>query len=222
MLSFRGYSFGYYPNHKWELTCEFAPGQIYEIIGENGSGKSTVLRAIAGILSPTSGAAHLNGSPLAGLSNIGRSKTFLYVPQQPEWIFAGHTFLDHLQWLARRLAVPINPRSVLERLGEWQRILNLCQRQFSDIESDDLYLLALLEDYLLQRAVLLLDECPTFELADQQRFLGAMMYRRSLKRQTTIIARHMPFRIMAGKETVVMAVEQFRLPRQSKAEATAS
>jgi NitT/TauT family transport system ATP-binding protein len=41
-------------------------GGIVALIGPNGSGKSTLLRVIAGLLEPGSGAALLDGSPIAG------------------------------------------------------------------------------------------------------------------------------------------------------------
>jgi ABC-type multidrug transport system ATPase subunit len=37
------------------VTAEFAAGKLYVVLGENGAGKSTMLRAIAGLLRPTSG-----------------------------------------------------------------------------------------------------------------------------------------------------------------------
>jgi ABC-type nitrate/sulfonate/bicarbonate transport system ATPase subunit len=41
-------------------------GGIVALIGPNGSGKSTLLRVIAGLLTPTSGAALIDGVPIAG------------------------------------------------------------------------------------------------------------------------------------------------------------
>jgi ABC-type polysaccharide/polyol phosphate transport system ATPase subunit len=43
-------------------------GEIYGIIGKNGSGKSTMLRAIAGIFSPDSGSVDLHGNSISLLS----------------------------------------------------------------------------------------------------------------------------------------------------------
>ena len=37
------------------ITAEFAAGKLYVVLGENGAGKSTMLRAIAGLLQPTRG-----------------------------------------------------------------------------------------------------------------------------------------------------------------------
>ena len=44
-----------------ELSFTVEPGGIYGLLGPNGAGKTTALRMISGLLTPTSGAARLNG-----------------------------------------------------------------------------------------------------------------------------------------------------------------
>ncbi len=44
------------------ITAEFAPGRLYVVLGENGAGKSTMLRIIAGLLAPTRGKLRVLGS----------------------------------------------------------------------------------------------------------------------------------------------------------------
>ena len=44
------------------VTAEFAPGRLYVILGENGAGKSTMLRVIAGLIQPTRGQVSVLGS----------------------------------------------------------------------------------------------------------------------------------------------------------------
>ena len=53
------------------LTAEFAAGKLYVVLGENGAGKSTMLRAIAGLLRPTSGSVEVFGAQYGG-SDSGR------------------------------------------------------------------------------------------------------------------------------------------------------
>lgn len=56
---------GLRPNEVFEavrgVSFEVAAGQTFGIIGRNGSGKSTMLKLIAGIGKPTSGTVHVNG-----------------------------------------------------------------------------------------------------------------------------------------------------------------
>lgn len=52
------------------ISFEVKPGETFCIIGENGSGKSTMLQIIAGILQPTSGEARVKGR-VAALLELG-------------------------------------------------------------------------------------------------------------------------------------------------------
>ena len=64
---------------KWILeptTVSIAPGELVAIIGESGTGKTTLLKALAGAARPTGGTVTLNGEHvLTRLTDIG------YVPQ---------------------------------------------------------------------------------------------------------------------------------------------
>jgi branched-chain amino acid transport system ATP-binding protein len=49
------------------ISLEVPRGKIVALIGANGAGKSTTLRAISGLLRPTSGAVEFQGRSIAGL-----------------------------------------------------------------------------------------------------------------------------------------------------------
>jgi ABC-2 type transport system ATP-binding protein len=46
-----------------DMSLQLSVGKIIAIVGENGSGKSTILKLIAGLLYPTSGSVTINGEP---------------------------------------------------------------------------------------------------------------------------------------------------------------
>ncbi len=51
------------------------------LLGANGSGKSTILKLLAGILKPSGGEVNLWGKPIASLRNRDRAKLVSYLPQ---------------------------------------------------------------------------------------------------------------------------------------------
>src|SRR5690606_41039218 len=58
-----------YPNgvHALEsISLTVAPGEIVAIVGGSGCGKSTMLRAIAGLDTPSRGRVVLDGAPISG------------------------------------------------------------------------------------------------------------------------------------------------------------
>ena len=46
------------------INCSFEKGKIYGLYGRNGSGKTMLLRAIAGLIVPTSGSVTVNGEKI--------------------------------------------------------------------------------------------------------------------------------------------------------------
>jgi iron complex transport system ATP-binding protein len=75
-------SFAYRKPVVRDLTLALMPGTVTGIIGPNGSGKTTVLRLLGGILRPASGNIMLNGmTPLAGLSRKEIARHIAMVPQ---------------------------------------------------------------------------------------------------------------------------------------------
>jgi branched-chain amino acid transport system ATP-binding protein len=50
------------------VSLRLAPGEAVALIGGNGAGKSSILRAIAGAVKPTSGSVRLFGEDVAGLA----------------------------------------------------------------------------------------------------------------------------------------------------------
>jgi branched-chain amino acid transport system ATP-binding protein len=78
------------------LSLTVEEGEIVALLGANGAGKSTTLRAISGLMQPTSGALRLDDRPLRGLSPSAIVK--LGVAHVPEGrrIFPGLTVRENI------------------------------------------------------------------------------------------------------------------------------
>lgn len=64
------------------LNFEVNAGEVVGLMGPNGAGKSTTMRLLAGYLSATSGAASINGHPLATHA-LQAKKSLGYLPEVP-------------------------------------------------------------------------------------------------------------------------------------------
>ncbi len=62
-------------------------GEIVAVLGENGSGKSTFLKVVARILSPTAGEVRLDGVSMASLPRRETARRIAYVPQSIDLVF---------------------------------------------------------------------------------------------------------------------------------------
>ncbi|WP_062467088.1 ATP-binding cassette domain-containing protein [Demequina maris] len=72
------------------------PGRVTGFLGPNGAGKSTTLRALLGLVSPTSGGALIGGRPYA---EVERPATVVGAQLEPSF-HPGRTARDHLRVVA--------------------------------------------------------------------------------------------------------------------------
>ena len=69
----------------------FDPGRtIVGIIGPNGSGKTSFLKLLMGLLRPESGVIHFFGKDLASLSPASIARQMAFVPQETSQVFSLH------------------------------------------------------------------------------------------------------------------------------------
>ena len=88
LLSATGLSIGYSSSREQvlclpSLKLKLQAGQFVCLLGANGSGKSSLLRTLAGIQKPLSGVIKIEGSPLRDLAPRERAHRFSLVETQP-------------------------------------------------------------------------------------------------------------------------------------------
>ena len=65
-----------------DVTVAFAPGDLHVLIGPNGSGKTSLLQALAGDLAPGSGRVSWQGRDLNRFDRRGLARLRAVLPQQ--------------------------------------------------------------------------------------------------------------------------------------------
>lgn len=79
------------------VTFEVGKGEVISLLGRNGSGRSTALKAVMGLVTPTAGQVRLNGRDLCGARPYTVCRSGIsYVPEERE-IFANLTVDENLR-----------------------------------------------------------------------------------------------------------------------------
>src|SRR5260221_1765678 len=79
------------------VALDVAAGEVVALLGRNGAGKSTTLKAIIGLVRPAAGAVRLRGNDIAGAAAHAIAQAGIgYVPEDRR-IFADLTVLENLE-----------------------------------------------------------------------------------------------------------------------------
>lgn len=140
-----------------DLTLHVPAGRITGFIGHNGAGKSTTLRAVAGILPYTAGTITIDGHDVR-TDPIAAKKVTAFLPDNPD-LYEFMTGLDFLDFVADLYRIPGPERR--ERVGAYGDAYGLGGDLGSVIGSYSHGMkqkLALISAFLRNPRLLLLDE----------------------------------------------------------------
>lgn len=84
-------------NILWDVSFELKDGEIVAALGSNGAGKTTMVRAITGMIKPTSGSVVFNGTQLAKKSSRFILDSGIVQVPEGRQLFTDMTVLENLQ-----------------------------------------------------------------------------------------------------------------------------
>ncbi|MDQ2801308.1 MAG: ABC transporter ATP-binding protein [Pseudomonadota bacterium] len=138
-----------------EANLAVETGGCVGVLGHNGMGKTTLLRAIMGLLPCISGSIRLDGTRIERLAPHARARLGLgYVPQGRQ-IFPQLSVRDNLRFAAAAKPGGLSVEAVLEDFPELIRLLD---RQGGTLSGGEQQLLALARALCGAPRIILLDE----------------------------------------------------------------
>ena len=195
-----------------DVTLAIRPGSLTALLGPNGCGKTTLLKLLAGILSPQSGVVELDGIPLKTMTRKAVARRIAVVPQETHPAFE-YSVMDmvlmgrHPHLATFTLEGPTDMAIAAEALRATGTI-HLAHRLYSTLSGGEKQRVVIASALAQQPQVLLLDE-PTASLDLGYQLEVASMLR-DLNHQrdvTMVVATHDLNLAAALCDTVVMMRE---------------
>jgi iron complex transport system ATP-binding protein len=168
VLKFEGATVGYGSKAVLrDVSLTVNAGEVVAVVGPNGVGKSTLVRAASGVLAPLEGQILVDGQDIQGLTPAQRARAIAVVPQATslpgaftalQVVLAGRT--PYLGWLERE-----GPADLEIALRAMQRtaIRDFIDRRVDEMSGGEQQRLLIARALAQQATVLLLDE-PTAHL----------------------------------------------------------
>jgi branched-chain amino acid transport system ATP-binding protein len=151
------------------LDLEVPEGTLVTLIGANGAGKSTILRALSGMIAPQSGSIRLAGEEIAGLASYQIARRGMAHSPEGRRVFPALSVTDNLalgafaRLIGWRVARQIE--TDLDRVFELFPVLRERRQQLAGtLSGGEQQMLAMGRALMLRPRVLLLDE-PSMGLA---------------------------------------------------------
>jgi len=141
----------------YDVSLEAAQGQITCVMGTNGVGKTSLMKAISGTHQRSSGSMHLDGEDLGKLpSHVLAQKGIAYVPQGRE-IFPLLTVRENLE--TGFGCLPVSEHKIPDHIFELFPVLNdMIGRRGGDLSGGQQQQLAIARALITRPKLLLLDE----------------------------------------------------------------
>lgn len=147
------------------VSFSVGKGEIVSLIGANGAGKSTMLKAIAGVLAPRSGSILFEGKRLDGISRHRVVRMGISLVPEGRGVFSEMTVRENLEMggYVRRSAVEVE-EGIARVFALFPRLSERIRQPAGTLSGGEQQMLAIGRALVAQPRLLLLDE-PSMGLA---------------------------------------------------------
>jgi ATP-binding cassette subfamily C protein LapB len=196
------------------FNLEINEGEKIALIGDIGTGKSTLLKIILGLIKPSNGDLYLKGINYKSLNQSEIFKKFGYMTQNP--ILFNRSILDNILF-----SNPNTTRKEVEELLKLFKLDSVFNKLEKGIDSDvgkngsklsggQRQVVWFLRIYLHNPDILLLDE-PTASMSIESKEIFWNLIKEGFKNKTIIMASHDDFLIKLATRKVVIKKNQVKL-----------
>ncbi len=216
ILSLENIHFRYYPdapNVLTDLSLDIPAGKVTAILGPNGTGKTTLLHILLGLLKPFKGQVKISGKSHREYSRQDLSQMIGLVPQFESIPFNFSVFeyvlLGRSPYLKPFQLPGESDIRITEEALESAGIKHLAEKPVTEISGGERQLVHISRVFTQQTRILLLDE-PTahLDLENQNRILK-LLKQMSTRGKTSVLTTHDP-------NAAIFAADYFVLMDQGK------
>jgi branched-chain amino acid transport system ATP-binding protein len=143
----------------WGVSLQAEAGKMTTIIGANGAGKTTALRATMGSIRPWRGRIRLNGEDVTRLSPHAKAKRGLVLVPEGRQLFPDMSVQENLEMGGYSSRARKREKENLERVYElFPRLKERRKQKSSTLSGGEQQMLALGRGLMQEPAVLMIDE----------------------------------------------------------------
>ena len=146
------------------VSLDVRPGEMVTIIGSNGAGKSTTMRAISGLLRPVEGAIVLDNAPIGELETHQIARRGLALVPEGRQVFPELSVLDNLVLGAHSRKDADRDGEIAALLERFPRLKERLTIRAGLLSGGEQQMLAIARGLMAKPRILLLDE-PSLGLA---------------------------------------------------------
>ncbi len=180
-----------------DVSVDFEPGQAWAVLGRNGTGKSTLIHALAGLAAPAEGKVELDGQPLRDQPARMRARNLgvlLQMEGGAYWGTVGEYVLlgrfPHIRgWAGYSRDDVHEARTALHAVGMADSI----DQKFATLSGGERQRVRIAQIVAQRPRFFLLDEpLQHLDLAHQAQVLGLLGVRVRERRETAVMVLHEP------------------------------
>ena len=138
------------------ISLSIKEGEHLTITGPSGSGKSSLLKLLAALVSPSSGQLFYQGQEMGDLDPVAYRREVSYCFQQP--VLFGQTVRDNVAFPFEIRQIPFDQERVLTALARLNLGPEFLEKPIKDLSGGEKQRVALVRNLLFEPKVLLLDE----------------------------------------------------------------